>query len=138
MHDTVFVRRHQGLRALHRDPEKLLQARRLLEALAQVLSFDKLHDQKDLALFLDHVINRRDMGIVEAGRMFGLFLEAAAIEVLRAQVDRKPLEVTLLQARVFRPVHFSHAFFTQPLANHKAAYGVPGRRFGHLSVRGLR
>ena len=46
VHDTVFVRRHQGLRALHRDPEKLLQARRLLEALAQVLSFDKLHDQK--------------------------------------------------------------------------------------------
>ena len=80
VHDTVFVCRHQGLRALHRDPQKLLQVhRRLLYALAQVLPINKLHHQKDLALFLDHVINSRDMSMVEAGRAFGLFLEAAAI-----------------------------------------------------------
>jgi hypothetical protein len=83
VHDAVLVRRHQGLRALHRDPEKLLQARGLLETLAQVLSFDKLHDQKDLALFRHHVINSSDMGIVESGGVFGLFLEAAAIERIR-------------------------------------------------------
>ena len=58
--------------------------------------------------------------------MFGLFLEAAAIERIRAQVDRKPLEGdAALQARVFRPVHFSHASFTQPLANHKSGLWCP-------------
>ena len=92
VHDTVSVRRHQGLRALHRNPEKLFQAHRLLDALTQVLSFNKLHDQKNLALFLDHVMNSRDMRIVETGRAFGLFLEAATIEGIRAQNRREPLE----------------------------------------------
>ena len=133
------VRRHQGLRALHRNPEKLFQAHRFLDALTQVLPFNKLHDQKDLTLFFDHVMNSRDVRIVEAGRAFGLFLEAATIEGIRAQVDREPLEGDgALQASVFRPVHFPHATFAQPLANHKAAYGIPGKRPGHLAVRALR
>src|SRR5207249_310341 len=81
----------------------------------------------------------RDVRIVEAGRAFGLFLEAATIEGIRPQMGREPLESDgALQASVLRPVHFPHASFAQPLANHKAAYRFPGKRPGHLAVRALR
>jgi hypothetical protein len=77
--------------------------------------------------------------IVEAGRALGLFLEAASIEWIRAEMDGEPLKGDgAFQASVFRSIHFSHASFAQPLANHKAAYGIPGKRPGHVVVRALR
>ena len=135
MHDAARVRRYQALHALHRNAQKLLQAHGLVQALTQGLAFDELHDQKDLALFVDHVINSCDMRVAEARCAFGLFLEAATIEWIRAQVGRKPFESDgALQARIFRPVYFPHAALAQPLANDKAAHGVPGKRPGHLAV----
>ena len=89
MNDAVAVRRHQRFRALHGNGEELIQRKRLAQALPQVLAFDVLQDQEYFAVLFENVVDRRHLGVAEAGRAFRLLQEAAPVERVGAQAKAR-------------------------------------------------
>ncbi len=132
VNNSALVSGDERLSALNCDGQKLLQAHRLGEALAQRVAFDVFHDHKDLVVFLEHVVHAGDMGVGQTGGVLRLAEKPFAILLVGAEFGCDPLEsYRALQQGIIGLVNLTHAAAPQPGADAKAAHGsagqVPGR-----------
>ena len=111
MDDARFVRGVEGIGELPRDVQRLRDRERPRgEPSGQGVALDELEHQRRLLAVLDHVIDRRDVRMVERGQRTRLALESrngigVGRNPRRHDLDRHVAS----EAHITRPVDFPHA-----------------------------
>ena len=112
MHDAALVRGGQPARDLNRVVDRLERREpfRLLEADAERVAFEQLHDRVDDAGIVPDVVQRQNVGMVERGDRLRFALEARQPVLHLFRVRGKHLDGHFAaQPGISRPVDLAHA-----------------------------
>ena len=117
MHDAGAMRRRQRLGDLHAELERLLDRQRAaLQPLRQALAFEELHHQEQpgraaaVGRQLADVVERTDVGMLEARNAARLALEAIAPDGIGRHLGRQHLDGHgAIEARVGGAIDLPHA-----------------------------
>ena len=109
--DSFFVRGREAVRDLDPDLDgAALRERRALEARAQALSLQELHDGEGDALARYEIVYCQDIGVVQGGHRVGLAFEPGErVGVLRERFRQDLDRDEAVQFRIACFVHLSHA-----------------------------
>jgi hypothetical protein len=83
MHNVLIMCRAQAFRSLHPDRQKFRHADRWPHPFPQGLPLDILHDEKDLPLLLDYVVDGSDVGVIEGGSALRFLQKSFAVTFLK-------------------------------------------------------
>src|SRR5579864_3534116 len=137
VNDAVFVSGDEGLGALHGNFEELLEGERLAEALAQGLTLDIFHDQKNVPALFKSIVEGGNVGVIEAGSADSFAEEAATCGGIVAQGRSHAFEGNSTpQLSIASAIHFAHSASAQPLTDTEATDRGAGQ--GRNSSDGLR
>src|SRR6266478_1902008 len=111
-----FVQSIGDLRAVF---QSLIEWQRaLLKTLGERLPFDTLHHQVIRAVLLADVMERADVGMIQAGDGFRFALEALFANGIGGKLRGKNLDSdSAFQPRIPRPIHFTHPAGTERASN---------------------
>ncbi len=123
MHDALIVRRGQTFGALHADRHKFRHADRCPHPFPQRLPLDILHDEKNLSLLFDHVVDGSDVGVIEGGGALRFLQKSFAVTLIELEPRRHPLDGNdSLQDGVLRPIDVPHATGADPVLHQESAH----------------
>jgi hypothetical protein len=140
VHDSLGVRRVEGVGDINGDGHQQIELKRLVaDQVLQGLAFEVLHGDEGTAVVLANIVNRTNVGMIEAGSGLGFAAESAEQMLVGGNVVGKELEGDeAAQAGVLGLENHSHPaaaeFFDHPvmrdgLADHVRVAEIPGRKF---------
>src|SRR3989442_11924175 len=101
MHNSSFVGSGQGASYLSGNLDRFAQLHaRVVQALAQCLSIDKLRRDEVLTIYLTDLINCENVRVIQAGGGASLLLKAADASFIAGKVVRQQLERELAAKRL--------------------------------------
>ena len=120
------MRGHQRTRALDREVEELLQRHGLADSVAQSRALHVFHDQQNLAVFLEHVVDAGDVGVLERRGPLCFFQKECVVFRSQARAPGHALDRHRpFQLGVDRAVDLAHSPCAQPSLNHESADSLP-------------
>ena len=123
MHDALIVRRGQTFGALHPDRHKFRHADRCPHPFPQRLPLDILHDEKNLSLLFDHVVDGSDVGVIEGGSALGFLQKSFVVTLIKLEPRRHPLDGNdPLQDGVLSPIDVPHATGSDSVLQQESAH----------------
>src|SRR5438876_958687 len=119
MHNSSFVGSGQGASYLTGNLERFAQLHaRMVQALAQCLSIDKLRRDEVLTVYLTDLIDGENVRVIQAGGGASLLLKAADASFIAGKVVRQQLERDLAAKRfIAGQIDLAHSARAQQLDN---------------------
>ena len=129
----------KGASTLLGNGEEFVHMERLIEPSAQGLPLDVFHNDKEFIAVFDHVVNSRDVGIVELRGELRFVPQASSGTLVSTSCPRNALQRDrAFQADVLCKVNLAHAALSQPLADNEPAHSctgeVGGGPFGRVGL----
>ena len=113
---------------MNRNFQKLFDAHRLLQALAKGGAFDTLHHQENLAIVLEHVKNRGQVGVIERRGALGFLQKSLSVPLIKLKFWRHSLDSDdPFEGTVLSTINLSHTAHAQALPDREPAHRAAGK-----------
>src|SRR5689334_1976253 len=118
MENAAVMRGGESFQRLDRNIKETVEGKRGVETMSEVLSFDKLHDQKRFAVVLKHIVHGSKMFIDDARSALGFLEESFTIMRVCTPLRRDALQSDVaFQNGVFSAIDLTHSAVAETLAD---------------------